>query len=155
MALSQTHGRLAGKVVVVTGCARGIGQAVAVRFAEEGARLVLLDIADMSETNGLVAKASSPGVIHLSFIVDISNEPVVFKLAATLSEEFVAGVHGIVASHAIFIFKSVEKATPEDWMKSYQVNVVGSAILIKAFLPALKLARSSSIVLLGSISSFL
>ena len=55
--ISEAH---AGRVALVTGAARGIGQAIAVGLAERGARIVLGDLGDMSETSNLVAGTGQP-----------------------------------------------------------------------------------------------
>lgn len=55
-------GKLAGRVAIVTGAASGIGQAVAVRFAEEGARLLLADLNGCEATLGLIAAAGGSAV---------------------------------------------------------------------------------------------
>ncbi len=52
----------AGRVALVTGAARGIGQALAVGLAERGATVVLGDIGDLSETTGLIADAGGSAV---------------------------------------------------------------------------------------------
>ena len=56
---SEAH---AGRVALVTGAARGIGQAIAVGLAKRGARIVLGDLGDMSETSTLVAGTGQPAL---------------------------------------------------------------------------------------------
>ena len=148
----MSKSRLNDKVIVVSGSARGIGQAIACRFAEEGATLILVDIADSSDTLHRVQRVSPNS---RAFRVDVSDEQAVQQLAAEVQTGVSQELHGLVASHAAFVFHSVETATSLDWTSSFRVNVLGSALLIKAFLPLLKRARASSVVLLGSISSFM
>jgi 3-hydroxybutyrate dehydrogenase len=64
-------------------------------------------------------------------------------------------IHVLVNNAALFVFKSVEDATAEDWDRSASVNIKGHALLTKAVLPYMKRAGGGSIVWQGSISSFL
>lgn len=64
---------LKDKIVVITGGAQGIGHAIAIKFAEAGANIAIIDIKDSSKT---VEKAKSFGVEVISFIADVSNEDI-------------------------------------------------------------------------------
>jgi 2-keto-3-deoxy-L-fuconate dehydrogenase len=132
-------------------------------FAEEGARLVLIDLLDCTATVQAVRQVYARGGQRAAsdveaFQCDVSDEAAVAALGRTVATQFGLVVHGLVCSQAAFVFRSVENAVPSDWQKSFNVNVVGSALLMKAFLPGLKNAKQhggGSVVLLGSISSFL
>jgi NAD(P)-dependent dehydrogenase (short-subunit alcohol dehydrogenase family) len=144
------------RLIVVTGAARGIGQAISQRLAEEGADLVLIDLADLAETVKLVNHArGATSRPPLAYQADVTDERQLARLVQQVGSERGPVVHGLVASHAAFIFHSVATATTTDWLRSFHVNVVGSALVIRAFLPLLSAAGDASIVLLGSISSFL
>ena len=77
--------RLQDKVVIVTGAAHHIGQAYAVRAAQEGAKVVICDIRDCSETAEMVAEA---GGEVLSLRTDVSNEEDTLELARQAVERF-------------------------------------------------------------------
>jgi hypothetical protein len=81
------HGRLYGKVLVVSGASRGIGAAIAIRLAEEGAKLVLLDVADVTETARAVTEAwranshrPSTAQHLLTYKVDVSDEAALVRV---------------------------------------------------------------------------
>jgi len=148
--------RLKGKVCVITGAARGIGQAVAVRFVEEGAKIVLVDVLSCEETLGQISKINGVEVndVALAVTCDISNEEAVLNMVKVIEAKFGQHVHVLVNNAVKFIFKTVDTASPEDWDKSCAVNIRGSALVTKHILPNMKASGGGSIVFMGSISSF-
>ena len=86
---------------------------------------------------------------------DVTNEMDLNNSVRKGVEKYGFSVHGLVSNHASFVFKSIEHASLEEWTHSLKVNVTGTALLTKAFLPGLKKAGNASIVFLGSISGFL
>jgi NAD(P)-dependent dehydrogenase (short-subunit alcohol dehydrogenase family) len=94
-------GRFDGSVVVITGAAGGIGRATAVRFAQEGARVVLVDLADAPLDNALAA-VEEVGAAALAVAADVTSSTEVERYAAAAVERFGridcffnnAGVHG-------------------------------------------------------------
>ena len=151
--------RLAGKVAVISGASRGFGQGIAIRFVEEGARVVCLSRGDCEETLRLIA--GIPGLskpvseVAVWVKADIGTEADCAAAAAGALAAFGPVVHILVNNAALFVFKSIEHATAEDWDASAAVNIRGHALLTKHLLPAMKGQRGASIVWQGSISSFL
>ncbi len=157
--------RLPGRVAVISGATRGFGQAIAVRFVEEGARIVLLARSSFEETLSLLRSidGATPEYIAANVLcvkTDIESEADCNAAAAAATAAFGAAVHVLVNNAALFVFHSVETASPADWDRSAAVNIKGHALLTKAFLPAMKVAGApggggASIVWQGSISAFL
>eukprot|EP00939_MAST-03C_sp_MAST-3C-sp1_P003424 g3424.t1 len=155
--------RLAGKVAVVTGASRGFGQAIAIRFVEEGAKVVCCSRRGCDETlkmiqsiEGLTKDVSS---VALSLKCDISDETSVKAMYAATSKWTGSDHLDILINNAaMFVFKSIEDATEEDWKRACSVNIIGSALVTKHAIPMLKRSKApfgTSIVFQGSISSFL
>jgi len=152
--------RLAGKVAVISGASRGFGQGIAVRFVEEGARVVLLSRGSCADTLALIAGLPGLAPRRVEDVAqwvpaDLASEAACAAAAAAALAAFGPDVHILVNNAAAFVFKSVESATAEDWDGSAAVNIRGHALLTKALLPAMKGRRGASIVWQGSISSFL
>jgi len=148
--------RLKDKVCIITGGSRGFGRAIAVRFVEEGAKVVILARGSCEATLGEIANIRGVNVNEVALAVrcDISDEKAVLDMVTKASSRFGHHVHVLVNNAARFIFKSVETATPEDWDNTAAVNIRGSAIVTKHVLPLMKAAGGGSIVFQGSISSF-
>ena len=151
--------RLAGKVAVISGASRGFGQAIAVRFVEEGARVALLSRGDCDETLALISSIAGlkEPVANVARWVkaDIGTDADCAAAAAGVLAAFGPDVHILVNNAALFVFKSIEHATAEDWDASAGVNIRGHALLTKHLLPAMKGRRGASIVWQASISSFI
>eukprot|EP00040_Diaphanoeca_grandis_P016845 m.87369 g.87369 ORF g.87369 m.87369 type:complete len:284 (-) comp26062_c0_seq1:276-1127(-) len=150
--------RLAGKVCVVTGANRGFGQAIAIRFVEEGARVVCLSRSGCQETLDFIATID--GIENaadkaITVNCDISDEEACKTMVEAAQKAFGDTIHVLVNNAALFIFHSVETATASDWDKACAVNIKGHALVTKACLPLMKNANGASIVFQGSISSFL
>jgi NAD(P)-dependent dehydrogenase (short-subunit alcohol dehydrogenase family) len=79
--------KLAGKVAVVTGSGRNIGAAIAVRYAQEGAKVVVCDI-DLDNANAVVEQIKADGGEAIAVRADVSKEDEVNALVATAVETF-------------------------------------------------------------------
>ncbi|XVV39380.1 SDR family NAD(P)-dependent oxidoreductase [Streptomyces sp. CA-100214] len=123
--------RLLGKVVVVTGAARGQGAAEAELLAREGARVIAADLTE------------APGCRRL----DVTDEKAWVELAAELRESYVQ-VHGLVNNAGVTWRARLDDVRPEDMARVHAVNVTGPLLGIQHLAPLMP--PGSSIVNVGS-----
>jgi NAD(P)-dependent dehydrogenase (short-subunit alcohol dehydrogenase family) len=142
--------RLRSKVAIVTGAASGIGAATVELFAEEGAPVVLVDQDRSGET--LAQRIDARGGSALFVQADISSEEEI-RRATALAERRYGRIDILVNNAAAFVFKGLD-ATPEDWHRSLDVNIVGTALCSRYAAAVMKRTGGGAIVNLGSISSF-
>lgn len=150
--------RLAGKVCVISGASRGFGQAIAIRFVEEGAKVVLLSRSPCDETLSFISEIDGLEDVEACTLwckCDIADEDAVKAAYEATEKKFGDTVHVLVNNAALFLFHSVETASAADWDRTCAVNVKGHALVTKYALPMMKKADGASIVFQGSISSFL
>ena len=155
--------RLKGKIAIVSGASRGFGQAIAIRFVEEGARVVCCSRSGCEETLrliGTIEGLSEPKErVALSAKCDISAESSVMALYEAVKKwSGEKHVDILINNAACFVFKSIEDASVSDWEWTCRVNIIGSALMTKHAIPLLKQSpapHGTSIVFQGSISSFL
>ncbi|MEY3028818.1 MAG: hypothetical protein RL198_215 [Actinomycetota bacterium] len=131
----------AGLVAVVTGSGSGIGLATAKMLSAQGARVFGLDL------------ISGDLGAHGSWLhCDVADETSVAKAFAEISNQ--TSVVDIVVNNAgIGATGTIETATEEEWLRVYQVNVVGSARVSAAALPLLRKSKHASIVNMCSIAA--
>jgi NAD(P)-dependent dehydrogenase (short-subunit alcohol dehydrogenase family) len=144
--------RLKDKVAIVTGIGAGIGEAIAIRFAEEGARQVLNDINEPNARATLEKVQKAGGEARL-VVGDISKEETGQRLAQTAVESF-GKLDILVNNAADFTQFSVEDAGVQDWQKVLGVNVIGTALVSKFATPYLK-KQGGAIVNIASMSGFI
>ncbi|MBI2679893.1 MAG: glucose 1-dehydrogenase [Candidatus Solibacter usitatus] len=144
--------RLKGKTAIITGVGAGIGEAIALRFAEEGAHLVLNDIQENAgeKTRDKVEKLGAKAAL---VVADISQESGARSIAAAAMQAFGA-IDILVNNAADFTSKSVENAEPADWQKVLGVNIIGTAMVSKFAIEHMK-ARGGAIVNMASMSSII
>jgi NAD(P)-dependent dehydrogenase (short-subunit alcohol dehydrogenase family) len=145
-------GRLAGKRAIVTGAASGIGRASARRFAEEGAALLVSDVAEdgLAETARAIEQAGGRVIAR---VADVSDEAAV----AGLVEACVAELGGLEVAYAnagitgghVALFD----ATVEDWRRVLEVNLIGPFLAIKHAAPVMRQAGGGSIVCTASVAA--
>jgi 3-oxoacyl-[acyl-carrier protein] reductase len=141
--------RLSGKVAIITGAGAGIGEAIATRFAQEGARLVLADI-QPAAGKAVLDKTLAVGAQVVFVESDISKEPSAHRIADAAIESF-GGIDILVNNAANFTQIGVEKAEVSDWERVLGVNVIGTALVSKFAIPHMK-AKGGSIVNVASMS---
>jgi dihydroanticapsin dehydrogenase len=142
--------RLAGKTAIVTGAARGIGAAIAVRFAEEGAQVVLADLlAEGEETARAIREAGGQAVFCRT---DVSKTEDVQALIATAVETY-GGLHILCNNAGVNIPGSILDITEEIWDLTMNVNLKGMFLVSKYGIPELQKAGGGSIVNIGSANS--
>lgn len=142
--------RVRGKVAVITGAAAGIGAATAELFAEEGARVALLDTDPEGES--VARRIRDRGGDALFISADISRDDDV-RHAVEAAEQRYGRVDILVNNAALFLFRGVE-ATPDEWRRILDVNVIGTALCARYAAEIMKRLGGGVIVNLGSISSF-
>lgn len=144
--------RLAGKTAIITGAGAGIGEAIALRFAEEGARLVLNDIA-AGAGEAALKKLTHLGAQAVLAVADISQESGAREIAESAIANF-GTIDILINNAADFTQKSVENAGIADWQKVLGVNVIGTALVSKFVIPHMK-AKGGSIVNVASMSGLI
>jgi len=151
--------RLKNKVCVITGASKGFGQAIAVRFVEEGAKVVLMARGDCDETLALIGKIKGLSVpvneIAIACHCDLASEADIIKLVKDTHKKFGDKIDVLINNAATFVFKSVETATAADWDLTCAVNIRGHGLVTKHCLPGLIRSGAGTIVFQASISSFL
>lgn len=140
---------LADRTIVVTGGAQGIGRAFALRFADEGANVVVADV-NLKGAERVVSEIS--GAKAFAVAVDISDERAVDALQAAVRNRF-DSVDGLVNNAAIFAtiqMKPFWEITVDEWDRLVGVNLRGVWLATKALLPLLRESTVASIVNIGS-----
>ena len=145
--------RLAGKNAIVTGSGNGIGRAIALRFASEGANVTVAELEEDSgkETVELVTRAGGNAVYSQTDTSESSSVRATVKNAVAKYGD----VDLLVNNAAAFVFGKVEDITPDDWAKVFGVNVIGYANCVREVLPSMRNQKGGVIVNIASISSFI
>jgi NAD(P)-dependent dehydrogenase (short-subunit alcohol dehydrogenase family) len=141
-------GRLAGRRVIITGAASGMGKGIAERFVAEGAAVALLD-RDAERLEG-VARALGVG----AHVCDVSVAGEV-KAAVDAAVQALGGLDGVVSAAGVLSQLPVETYDPATWERLIGVNLTGPFNLLGAALPALKAAPRATIVNIASVSGYM
>ncbi|MDO8211146.1 SDR family NAD(P)-dependent oxidoreductase [Conexibacter sp. CPCC 206217] len=145
-------GRLDGKVVLVSGAARGMGEADARVCAREGAAVVLGDVL-LAEGEAVAASIVADGGRAAFVQLDVSSAEDWKRAVAVAVDEF-GGLDGLVNNAGICPTENIEQTTLESWQRVLAVNQTGTFLGMQTALPALRAAGSGSIVNVSSVMSF-
>jgi SDR family mycofactocin-dependent oxidoreductase len=155
-----TGQRLLGKVAWITGGARGQGRAIAVKFASEGADIVVSDVcaqlenvpypmsddSDMLETKRLV---EASGRRCLTKVADVRSQAALDDVVAAALDQF-GQIDVVCANHGIASWHPVWEITDEEWEMQLAVNLTGVWHVVKAAIPHMIERRSGSLILTSS-----
>jgi len=138
--------KISNKVVVVTGAASGIGRALCLRFAEEGASAVVaadIDLTGAAETVALI-NAGSSDTRTRAVACDVASEDQVQALVAEAETSF--GQIDLFCANAGIFTPGGEQVANDDWQRIWDINVMAHIYASRAVLPAM-LARGEGYLL--------
>ncbi|MDD9731071.1 L-iditol 2-dehydrogenase [Mameliella sp. AT18] len=133
--------RLTGKVALVTGGARGIGRAICQAYAREGARVAVADLM-ADEARDCAATLGDAG---MALGMDVTDPASIAKGVAQVEAEW--GVIDVLVNNAgVFNMASIDRITPEDYRRQFDVNVGGTLFAIQAVVPGMKARGGGAII---------
>jgi 3-oxoacyl-[acyl-carrier protein] reductase len=140
---------LNGKVALITGASRGIGAAVAIRFADAGAHLVLNYVKHEAEASNIADQTRSRGVRAIPLQADVSRFDDVRALFERTLDEF-GRVDIVVANAGIWTGDPVEELDESKWQETIDVNLKGVYACCHFAAKFMKPQRSGCIVTVSS-----
>jgi 3-oxoacyl-[acyl-carrier protein] reductase len=142
---------LADKVAIITGAGRGIGRAFALRFAAEGAKLLMPDIS-LERAEGVVKEIRAKGGEAVAMKTDISDEKATKKMAEKVMQQY--GKVDILLNNAAIYYgieaKPWDAWTAADWERIFAVNVKGTWLCCKAIAPLMIKQSKGKIINIAS-----
>jgi NAD(P)-dependent dehydrogenase (short-subunit alcohol dehydrogenase family) len=142
--------RFKDQVVMITGAANGIGKACAIRFAEEGARISCLDLAEEAN-QAVAAECRKQGVEAQAVVCDVTD-PSSVKQAVQQTLDRWGQIDILVASAGIYTGSPLEEVSLEQWEKTLKINLTGVFLINQAVVPVLIKQKSGSIINLSSMA---
>jgi NAD(P)-dependent dehydrogenase (short-subunit alcohol dehydrogenase family) len=147
--MSSQTALLAGRKVLITGAARGLGRSFALAAARAGASVVVADILD---TQATVAHLRDEGAHAEAVAIDL-NDPESIERAVDEAARMLGGLDGLVNNAAIATGiggPTMETLSLETWDRVMQVNVRGTWLVSRAALPHLRQGHHGKIVMVAS-----
>lgn len=143
--------RLAGKVAVVTGGAKGIGRHYSQALAAEGARVMIADIADGSEAAGAIAALHGAASVA-SAVCDVSDEGAVKKLVTQTAERFgqIDVLVNNAALYATLTPRNYDEWDVETFDRVLAINVRGPWLMVKHVAPHMIARKQGKIINIAS-----
>jgi 3alpha(or 20beta)-hydroxysteroid dehydrogenase len=138
MGSSERAGRVEGKVVLVTGAARGTGEQTARLLVAEGARVVAADVLDDLAKEVVGDLGENAFFVHL----DVSSEADWTEGVAQAVEHF-GKLDGLVNNAAVFIMEALEDTSLADYERLVRVNQIGAFLGMRSVVPAMREAGGS------------
>jgi 3-oxoacyl-[acyl-carrier protein] reductase len=142
---------LKGKVAVVTGASKGIGAAIARKFAAEGANVVVNYASSSNDAEKVVSHITAEGGNAIAVQGDVSKAEDVARIFKSAAEKF-GKVDILVNNAGIYNFGPLEDVTAEEFYRQYNVNVLGTLLAAKEALLYFP-AEGGSIINLSSVVS--
>lgn len=137
--------QLAGKVALVTGAGSGIGRATALTFANEGARVAVVELL-AERANAVADEINQVGGEAIPLVADVAQAADVERAVRHATEHF--GRLDIVFANAGIngVWAPIEELTPEEWDRTLDINLKGCFLTIKYAVPWLKKAGGAIVV---------
>ena len=142
--------RLKGKTAIVTGAGQGLGEGMALRFAREGATVVVVD-KNPETAPAVVRRIEQAGGRALAVVTDLYQVANIEKMVDATLQAF-GRVDILAASAGIFNVASIEETTEEIWDRHLDLNLRSTFFCVRAVTPAMKQQRYGRIITMSSIA---
>ena len=141
--------RFRDKVVLITGASRGIGKAIALLFAKEGAKIVVNYHAAEKEANEVVKEISKIGSEAIAVKCDVSKEEEVKKMISEAIKKF--GKIDVLVNNAGIVFDvPLFEKNVDHWNRTLGVNLIGVFLCTKYAVPHIRKQKSGAIINISS-----
>ena len=140
--------RLSGKRIIVTGAGSGIGRAIALRFAAEGARVVISDVDEEAATR-VAAEAGGETLVRKT---DVTSTSDIETLVQTSVEEW-GGLDVMVNNAGIGVAGTTTVTTEEDYERVMDVCLRGTFLGMKHAIPAIRDSEGGSVINMSSVAA--
>ena len=138
-------GKLEDRVAVVTGAGQGIGRAIAIRYAQEGAKVAVVDV-NPETTQAVVDEITAAGGTAIAVLCDVSQRDAVFDAATEIAEKFGAPISILVSNAGVTRPAMLWKMTDEEWKTVLGTHVDGSFYWLQAVVPAMREAKRGHVI---------
>lgn len=138
--------RLKNKIALITGAGTGIGRAIALAFAREGAKLALVG----RRKSLLEAVSKEAGCTPLVLAGDLSQQRDIDRILTETTAQL-GGLNVLVNNAGILHIGTVEQITEEQWDETFRINVRGLWLLSRSVLPLLRKSGGGSIINVASV----
>lgn len=137
------------KVVLITGSSRGIGKAIALKFAEKGAKVIVNYVNSKKEAEEVVKKIEEIGSEAITIKCDVSKEDEVKKMVKESVDKF--GKIDVLVNNAGIIFDvPFENKTVDQWKRTLDVNLIGTFLCTKYVVEEMSKQKSGNIINISS-----
>ncbi|MFI5282530.1 MAG: SDR family NAD(P)-dependent oxidoreductase [Candidatus Dormibacterales bacterium] len=145
----MTEQRLKARVAIVTGSSRGIGKAIALRFADEGANVVVNWVGGEQAASEVVNLIKKKGSEALSVRADVSRLADVQNLVQSTIDRF-GQIDVLVNNAGVMFTKGVLETSEEDWDRTIDINLKGAYLCSKEVAPIMIAQKFGRIINISS-----
>ena len=142
--------RFNNQIVVITGAANGIGKACAERFAEEGAKVACLDLAE-EQNQAVAASCRKLGTDALALRCDVTDKDSIQSVVDTILQKW-GRIDILVASAGIYTGSPLIEVSQEQWQRTIDINLTGVFLTNQVIAPLMMEQKSGSIINLSSMA---
>ncbi len=144
--------KLVDKVAIVTGAASGLGKAIAVRYAREGAKVAVADLNGQA-ADAVAAEIRAAGGQAMGVAMDVTSEDAVNAGVAAVVAAY-GGVDVLVSNAGVQIVHPLEEFSYAEWRTMMAIHLDGAFLTTKACLPHMyRSGRGGAVVYMGSVHS--